>query len=61
MQILQIFNLHSLAFSFQTGYDWDTFEKKRRLILNMAELHWSPLADLEDLIYENSCLIASER
>jgi len=27
----------------------------------MMELNWSPLADLEDLIYENQSLVTSER
>ena len=29
--------------------------------MEMVELHWNPLADLEDLIYENDFLVVSER
>ena len=29
--------------------------------MEMAELNWSALADLEDLIYDNDFLIVSER
>ena len=61
MQILQTFDLYPLVSFLQMGYDWNTFEKKRRLISTMMELHWSPLADLEDLIYESNCPTASER
>ena len=37
----------------------DTENKERRLL--MTQKHWSSLADLEDLIYENQKLVASER
>ena len=29
--------------------------------MNMTQLNWSELADLEDLIYENQTLVTSER
>lgn len=58
--ILQNLNQTRLAFLLSMGYH--IFSKRREEGDNkMTEFYWSPLADLEDLIYESEFQNASER